>query len=71
MIIMVSVVAALATGLFLGWVLRASSAVTAASWSQDRMHTKVTYWQDRAIRLEQQLEGRGNRPEPPSGQWWQ
>jgi hypothetical protein len=71
MIIMVSVAAALVTGLFLGWVLKASSAVTADSWSQDRMQTKVTYWQDRAIRLEQQLEARGSRPEPPSRQWWQ
>lgn len=71
MIIMVSVAAALATGLFLGWVLRASGAAAADSWSQDRMHSKVSYWQDRAIRLEQQLADRGPRPEPPSRQWWQ
>jgi hypothetical protein len=64
-------VAALVTGLFLGWVLKASYTATTISWSQERMHSKVTYWQDKAMRLEQQLEARGTRPEPPSRQWWQ
>ena len=71
MIVIVPVAAALATGLFLGWVLKASYRATKTSWSQQRMHSKIIYWQDKAMRLEHELEARGTRPEPPSRQWWQ
>ena len=64
-------VAALLTGLFLGWTLNASKAAAVTSRSQERMQGKVLYWQDEAKRLQQLLEARGNRPEPPSRQWWQ
>lgn len=64
-------VAAFVTGLVLGWVLTASYMAAAISRSQERMQSKILYWQDEARRLEQLLEARGPRPEPPSRQWWQ
>jgi hypothetical protein len=71
MIVIIPMAAALVTGLFLGWVLSASYAAAATSRSQERMQSKVSYWQDRAIQLQEKLEARGTRPEPPSRQWWQ
>ncbi len=71
MIVIVPVAAALLTGLLFGWVLKASYAAAATSRSQERMHSKVSYWQDKALQLERQLEAKGTWPEPPSRQWWQ
>jgi type VI protein secretion system component VasF len=62
-ILLVPAVAALATGLFLGWVLKASCEAAAASRFQERMRNKI-------MQLEQQLEARGTRPESPWKQWW-
>lgn len=64
MILVIPAVAALATGLFLGWVLKASCEAAAAARFQERMRNKI-------MQLEQQLETRGTRPEPPWRQWWQ
>jgi hypothetical protein len=63
MILVIPAAAALATGLFLGWILKASCQAAVASYLQERMHSKV-------IQLEQQLEARRTRPEPPWRQWW-
>jgi hypothetical protein len=42
--------AALASGLFLGWLLTQSYATTAMSRSQERMQRKVRYWQTETAR---------------------
>jgi MFS superfamily sulfate permease-like transporter len=44
------VVASLAIGVFLGWVLAMFMASTAMSYSQERMQRKVRYWQAETAR---------------------
>ena len=50
MIAILLVAAALASGLFLGWLLTQSYATTAMSRSQERMQRKVRYWQAETAR---------------------
>ena len=68
-----TIAAALATGLILGCVLTASFAAAARSRSQERMQTKVLYWQvryaderDAADQLARRLEALDPSPRPPT-----
>jgi hypothetical protein len=68
-----TIAAALATGLILGCVLTASFAAAARSRSQQRMQTKVLYWQvkyaderEAADQLARRLEALDPSPRPPT-----
>ena len=50
MIAMILITAALAIGLFLGWLLTQTYAAVAMSRSQERMQRKVRYWQAETAR---------------------
>lgn len=70
---LVSMAAALATGLFLGCVLTAAIAAAMISRAQERMQRKVLYWQLEAARaredaeqLDRRLPTRDPWPEPPT-----
>jgi len=69
MIVIVPMVAALAIGLFLGCVLRASYAVAVMSRSQERVWTKILRQQAAEQQRVQQAEARGTWSEPTARQW--
>jgi hypothetical protein len=37
------------SGFIAAWLLRTTSAMAQASWSQERLQRKIQYWQDEAI----------------------
>ena len=74
---LLTVVAALVTGLFLGGVLVSSYAAVAMSHSQERMEKKVRYWQAQAahagavsMQLTRLLATREGWREPAARQEW-
>ena len=69
--------AALATGLFLGFVLTATFAAMTRSRFQERMQRKVLYWQAETARARETaeqfaraLEAQDARHKPPTGTEW-
>jgi len=69
MIVIFPMVAALATGLFLGCVLRASCATAVMSRSQERVWTRVLRRQAEDQQRAQQAETRGTWSKPTSTRW--
>jgi len=69
MIAIIAMMAALATGLFLGCVLRASFAIAVTSRSQERVWTKILRQQAEQQQRAQQADARGTWSEPTARQW--
>jgi hypothetical protein len=65
--------ACFATGFIAAWLLRTIFVMAQISWSQERMQSKIRYWQGEAVhartvaeRLRRQLAASaGREPEPP------
>ena len=66
MIVLVPMVAALATGLFMGCVLRATCATAVRSRSQERVWTRILRRQAEDEQRAQQAAARDTWPEPTS-----
>jgi hypothetical protein len=62
-VIVVWIVAALVTGLVLGWALTATFALAKISRSQERMQRRVRYWQAETALAREELKQQLRQPD--------